>query len=89
MRRDITALEISPGEGELAVGTAVQLNLLSVTSGGGTGLIPAAMATWSSSDAAVAEVSRQGRLTLRKPGTVNITATYAGATARTAFTVVG
>ncbi len=50
VRRDITALEIKPAGGTLTVGTTIQLNLFSATAGGGTGLIPASMATWSSSN---------------------------------------
>jgi hypothetical protein len=87
MRQDVTALEIKPAGGALPAGTAVQLNLFSVLAGGRTGLVPANMATWASSNAAVAEVSRQGRLTLRAPGAVSITASYAGQTAHADFTV--
>jgi hypothetical protein len=89
VRRDITTLEIKPAEGALRVGTAVQLNLFAVTAGGGTSLIPANMATWASSNAAVAEVSRQGRLTPRRAGAVAITAQYGGQTARADFTASG
>jgi len=85
MRTDITALEIKPAGGALTVGTTIQLNLFSVTAGGGTGLVPASMATWSSSNEAVAEVSRQGRLSPRRAGAVAIIATYAGQTARAEF----
>jgi large repetitive protein len=88
MRRDITALQIKPGEGALSVGAGLQLNLFGVTGGGGTDLIPANMATWASSNQAVAEVTRQGRLSPRRSGTATITATYAGKTARADFTVV-
>jgi hypothetical protein len=87
VRRDITALQIKPADGTLTVGTAVQLNLFGVTTGGGTSLIPANMATWTSANEALAEVSRQGRVNPRRPGTVAITATYAGQTARADFTI--
>ena len=87
MRRDITALQIKPGDGALTVGTPLQLNLFAVTAGGGTDLIPANMATWTTSNEAVAEVNRQGRLNPRRPGPVTITATYAGQTARADFSV--
>ena len=89
MPRGITALQIKPAGGDLAVGTAIQLNLFAVTTGGGTDLIPANRATWSSSNDAVAEVSRQGRLSPRRPGPVSVTATHAGLTARADFTAVG
>ena len=88
MRQDITELQIKPGEGTLVVGSTLQLNLFSLVVGGGTGLVPANMATWTTSNPAVAEVSRQGRLTSRKPGTVSITASYAGKLARADFTAV-
>ena len=86
--RGITALEIKPAGGAIAVGTAIQLNLFAVTTGGGTDLIPANRATWSSSNDAVAEVSRQGRLNPRRPGSASITATHAGLTVRADFTTV-
>jgi hypothetical protein len=89
MRSDITGLQIKPAGGELTIGKAVQLNLSGLTARGGTDLIPANMASWSSSNDAVAEVSRQGRLNPHRPGTVSITATYAGSTVRADFTVVG
>jgi uncharacterized protein YjdB len=88
MRRDITELQIKPGEGTLVVGSTLQLNLFSLVVGGGTGLVPANMATWTTSNPAVAEISRQGRLTARKPGTVSITASYADKVARAEFTTV-
>jgi hypothetical protein len=88
MRSDITGLQIKPAGGELTIGNAIQLNLSGVTARGGTELIPANMATWASSNNAVAEVSRQGRLNPRRSGTVSVSATYAGSTARAEFTVV-
>jgi hypothetical protein len=71
------------------VGTAIQLNLFAVIQSGGTDLVPGNGATWVSSSDGVAEVNRQGRLTPRRPGTVAITASYGGKTARVEFTVVG
>ena len=88
MRRDIETLRMKPGDGELPVGASVQLNLFGESAGGVTDLVPANMATWASSNAAVAEVSRQGRLSPRRPGSVTITATSSGRTARAEFTVV-
>jgi hypothetical protein len=87
MRRDITALQIKPGEGVLKVGTAVQLNLFALNKSGGTDLIPGTTATWSSSDNRVGEINRQGRLTPRGPGAVTITASYANQKGVAAFTV--
>jgi hypothetical protein len=87
MRKDITALEMRPGDGVVKVGTAVQLNLFGIDMRGGIDLIPGNMATWSSSDEAIAEINRQGRMTPRRPGTVRITATHAGQTAQATFTV--
>jgi hypothetical protein len=89
VRSDITALQIKPAEGALAPGTTIQLNLFGTTGGGGTTLVPANMATWVSSNEAVAEVSRQGRLNPRRAGAVVITATCAGRTASAAFNVGG
>jgi hypothetical protein len=86
--KEITALEMRPGAGDVKVGTAVQLNLFALKSNGGTDLIPGNMAAWSSSDARLGEVNRQGRLTPRRPGSLTITATYADRTVRGVFTVV-
>ena len=88
MRKDITALELKPGDGVVKVGTPVQLNLFGRDKRGGTDLIPGNMAAWSSSDDHVGEVNRQGRLTPRRAGAVTITATYADRTVIATFTVV-
>lgn len=88
MPRNITALEIKPGEGTVSIGTPVQLHLFATTDSGGTDLIPASMAVWSSSNEAVAEVSRQGRLNPRRPGTLTLTAAFNGKVARAVFTAV-
>jgi hypothetical protein len=89
VRSDIVALQIKPGDGTVKAGTAIQLTLLATSRGGGTDLIPGNTATWASSSDAIAEVNRQGRLNPRRPGTVSITASYAGKTARADFTVAG
>jgi hypothetical protein len=88
MRKDITALEMRPGDGVVKVGTAVQLNLFAIDKRGGVDLIPGNMAAWSSSDARVGEVNRQGRLTPRRAGSLTITATYAEKDVLGVFTVV-
>lgn len=88
MRTDITALEIRPGDGGLKVGASVQLNLFGRTRKGGVDLIPANMATWSSADARIGEVNRQGRLTTRRAGALTITATCADLKVEAVFTVV-
>ena len=87
MRKDITALEIRPGDGVVKVGSAVQLNLFARNKRGDADLIPGNLAVWSSSDNDVAEVSRQGRLTPRHAGAVTITAAYADRKVEAAFTV--
>ena len=46
------------------------------------------MATWSSDDAHIGEVNRQGRLTPRGAGQVTITARYADQQVAAVFTVV-
>jgi hypothetical protein len=84
----VIALEMKPGDGVLKVGTAVQLNLFAVKSKGGSDLIPANMASWSTSDARVGEVNRQGRLTPRRPGSLTVTATHADRKVQAVFTVV-
>jgi hypothetical protein len=89
VRSDVITLEVKPGEGTLPIGTAIQLILFATVRGGGTDLVPGNMATWVSSDEAVAEVNRQGRLNPRRPGTVDITASFAGQTGRATFTTVG
>jgi len=89
MRRDIIALRMNPADGDVKLGAAVQLNLFAETKSGARDLVPGNMATWSSSDASVAEVSRQGRLTPRAPGPVTITASYGDSKVAAAFTVVG
>jgi hypothetical protein len=86
VRSDIIALEIHPGRGTLRIGTAIQLNLFGTRRGGGADLIPGNMAVWSSSNADVAEVNRQGRLNPRRPGTVTISAAHAGQVAHAVFT---
>ena len=88
MRKDITALEMRPGDGVVKVGTAVQLNLFAIDRRGGIDLIPGNMAVWSSSDARVGEVNRQGRLTPRRAGSLTITATYAEKDVQSVFTVI-
>ena len=85
MPSDVISLQIKPAGGTLTIGTAIQLNLTAVTRGGRTGLIPGNSASWSSSDDAIAEVNRQGRVNPRRPGPVTITASYAGKTAQAAF----
>jgi hypothetical protein len=87
VRSDLVALQIKPDGGDVRAGTAIQLNLFAVTSGGKTDLIPGNAASWSCAPEGAAEVNRQGRLTPRRPGTVTVTATYAGQTARSVFTV--
>jgi hypothetical protein len=88
VRKDITALEMKPGGGEVKLGTAVQLNLFGVTKNGVVDLIPGNMASWSSGDDRIAEVNRQGRLTPRRAGSLTITARYADKQVLAAFTVV-
>jgi hypothetical protein len=88
VRTDITALEIRPADGVVKVGEAVQLNLFARKSKGATDLIPGNMAVWSSADARIGEVNRQGRLTPRRAGSLTITATYADRKALAEFTVV-
>jgi hypothetical protein len=86
--KDITGVEIRPGDGVVKLGAAVQLNLFAIKSHGRTDLIPGNMATWSSSDDRVGEVNRQGRLTPRRPGSLTVSATYADKSAQAVFTVV-
>jgi hypothetical protein len=88
MRRDIIALTLKPADGAVTLGAAVQLNLFAETRSGALDLVPGNMATWSSSDAGVAEISRQGRLTPRAPGSVTVTARYAEKKIAAVFTVV-
>jgi hypothetical protein len=89
VRKDITALQIKPGEGVLKVGTAVQLNLFALNKSGRADLVPGTMATWSSTDSRVGEMNGQGRLTPRGPGSVTVTATYADQKGVAVFTVTG
>jgi hypothetical protein len=88
VRNDITALVLKPGDGTVKLGTAVQLNLYAQNRSGGVDMIPGTMATWSSDDARVGEVNRQGRLTPRGAGQVTITAGYADKQVAAVFTVV-
>jgi hypothetical protein len=88
MRRDIVALSMEPGDGAVKLGAPVQLHLFAKSKAGRAELVPGNMAAWSSSDDAVAEVSRQGRLTPRGRGAVTISATYAERTIAALFTVV-
>jgi hypothetical protein len=86
--KDVTALEIRPGGGVVNLGKAVQLNLFAHHRRGGADLIPGNVAAWSSTDAGIGEVSRQGRLTPRAAGSVTITASYGDKQALAVFTVV-
>ena len=88
MHKDITALEMKPGDGVIKVVAAVQLNLFARNRRGGVDLIPANMAKWSSADDRVGEVNRQDRLTPRRAGPLTITATYADQKVVATFTVV-
>jgi hypothetical protein len=88
VRTDIAALQIKPADGEVKQGTALQLNLFAIRADGKTDLVPGNMAAWHSSNDRVAEVNRQGRVSARQPGTVEVTATYAGKTAQVALTVL-
>jgi hypothetical protein len=89
VRKDITTLELKPGDGVVKVGNAVQLNLFAVNRSGGRDLIPGTLAVWSSADNRIDEVNRQGRLIPRGAGSVTITATYADQKLQAVFTVVG
>ncbi len=88
MRKDITGLEIRPGNGTLKVGTPVQLNLFAVNKSGGTDLIPGNMADWTSSSNQIGDVNRQGRLTPRRAGSLTITAAYADRKVAAVFDVI-
>ena len=88
MARQVSALEMRPGDGTVWVDVHLQLNLFASNGRGRVDLIPGNLAVWSSDDDRVAEVNRQGRLTPRRPGTVTICASYADATVRAVFTVV-
>ncbi|MES1205357.1 MAG: Ig-like domain-containing protein [Pseudomonadota bacterium] len=88
MAKDLTSLSMKPSEGELKVGTPVQLNLFAHDNRGRADLVPGNMAVWTSGNTSVAEVSRQGRLTPRGPGSVTIVAVYADKKAVGLFTVV-
>jgi uncharacterized protein YjdB len=88
VRNDVVAIEIKPQGGTVTAGAGFQLTLFTRDARGGTGLVPANQATWSASDPRVAEVSRQGRVTPRRAGTVTITAGYAALVAHVVFTVV-
>ena len=88
MRKDITALVLKPGDGIVKLGAAVQLNLYAQNRSGGVDMIPGTMATWSSNDAHIGEVNRQGRLTPRGAGQVTITARYADQQVAAVFTIV-
>jgi uncharacterized protein YjdB len=76
MRHDIVGLSLKPADAALKVGAALQLNLFAETKSGAQDLVPGNMATWSSSDDRVAEVSRQGRVTPRAAGVVTVTVAH-------------
>lgn len=78
---------MKPDGGAVKIGTPIQLNLFAIGSNGGTDLIPASMATWTSAPPTVAEMNRQGRLNPRRPGTVTVTAAHGGKTVQAVFTV--
>jgi len=88
VQRNVVALRIEPAEGSLPAGAPVQLKLFAINGKGGEALIPGNLTTWQSSRDATADVNRQGRLHPRAPGTVTITARYAGQSASVTFTVI-
>ena len=88
MRSDIVSLRIEPGDRSVQKGTAIQLSLLATNARGGTDLIPGTMSAWSSSDAAIVEITRQGRFNARGLGTATITVHYGGQVARAVYEVV-
>ena len=88
MQRDVVALRIEPADGSLPAGTPVQLKLFATNAKGASALILGALAAWSGSRDSVADVNRQGRLSPRTPGTVTVTARYAGQAATATFTIV-
>jgi hypothetical protein len=79
---------MEPGDGVVKLGAPVPLHLYAQSKTGRADLVPGNMATWFSSDDGVAEVSRQGRLTPRRLGSVTISASYAEKTVAAIFTVV-
>jgi hypothetical protein len=88
VRNDITALVMKPGDGAIKMGAPVQLNLFAQNRSGRLDLIPGITAAWSSDDAGVGEVNRQGRLMPRAPGLVTITARYANRSVAAVFIVI-
>jgi hypothetical protein len=94
MRQDVSGLRIEPAPAEigpLTAGTAIQLKLYATLGSRGktsTDLVMGNLAAWSSSNDKVADINRQGRLVPRAPGTVTITASYAGQTTQAVFAVV-
>ncbi len=88
MGQNVVSIRLDPADGTVAVGSAVQLNLHGATGKGETRLIPANVAQWTSSAAAVAAVSRQGKLSPLRAGRVTVTAQWSGLSASAEFVVV-
>jgi 6-phosphogluconolactonase (cycloisomerase 2 family) len=86
----VTSIAIAPSAPTIASGTAIQLTAVATYTDGSTQTITS-LATWSSSDTAVATVSNssgsQGLTTAIAPGTATITATYNGVSGTASITV--
>jgi serine/threonine-protein kinase len=77
--RPVASVALSPGRGELQVGTTLQLSATARDDRGAT--LPGSEFSWRSSDPGVATVSRSGLVTAVAPGAATVTAASGGASA--------
>jgi uncharacterized protein YjdB/alpha-tubulin suppressor-like RCC1 family protein len=82
----VASVVVNAPEGSVTVGRTLQFTAL-VRDASGTELSGHAL-TWSTSDSSVADVSPNGAVTARKPGSATITAASEGQTASAPLTVV-
>jgi hypothetical protein len=81
----VASVSVSPGSATVDVGATVRLEAAALDASGG--VLADASIAWSSSNAAVAEVSGSGMVTGKSAGTATITATSGDASATASVTV--
>jgi len=84
----LAAIQITPGGKAIAKGTTLQLSASGISSDGSSRDLTS-LATWSTSNSALATVSSTGLVTGVTPGEVTISASFQGVTGSTLVTVTG
>ena len=84
---NVQSVVVSPGADTIVVGVQVQLHAQGVASSGST-VVPDPLFTWSSSNDAIASVSRAGLVTANDPGKVVVAASTNGVTGTASIVVI-